>query len=99
MTNFENIRATKDGMSAFIAKVAYGMFDPWAELFARKFCDNCKTTHVTYQRIEDTDGNVLVQFPSGAKSKEDDLHACDYSDGVCPYGDDITWWLNQECTE
>lgn len=23
------------------------------------------------------------------------LHECDFSDGKCPHGNDIVWWLNQ----
>lgn len=31
--------------------------------------------------------------------KEDDFHECDFSDGVCPHGSDIEWWLDQELKE
>lgn len=27
------------------------------------------------------------------------LHECDFSDGKCPHGNDIIWWLNQQAAE
>lgn len=27
------------------------------------------------------------------------LHECDFSDGVCPHGGDIVWWLKQPAEE
>lgn len=27
--------------------------------------------------------------------REDDFNECDFSDGVCPHGSDIVWWLRQ----
>lgn len=27
------------------------------------------------------------------------LHECDFSDGVCPHGGDIVWWLQQPAEE
>ena len=96
MTNFENISSSTEEMSKFICKVAYGRFDPWVELFSQEFCHTCPTTHVIYSRIEDMNGNVICDFEKDTKSREDDLHPCDYTDGECPHGDDVSWWLSQE---
>ena len=31
--------------------------------------------------------------------REDDFNECDFSDGVCPHGSDIVWWLRQPVKE
>ena len=28
-----------------------------------------------------------------------DLHECDFTDGKCPHGEDIVWWLQQPAEE
>lgn len=35
---------------------------------------------------------VHCEYESGA---QDDLHECDFTDGDCPHGSDIVWWLKQ----
>ena len=30
---------------------------------------------------------------------EDDFHECDFTDGKCPHGSDIVWWLQQPYNE
>lgn len=63
----------------FISSIAYGRATPWCEPFAEKFCKSCPET-----KCEIPDYlNPLF------------LHECDFTDGKCPHGSDIVWWLQQ----
>ena len=44
-----------------------------------KFCKSCPTTTCTVEGYHHTM----------------DLHECDFTDGKCPHGSDIVWWLQQ----
>jgi len=83
MTNYEHITSSKEVLSNFITQVAYARYSPWSSEFSKQFCDNCPTTRYRYE----------------GTNEEDDFHECDFSDGVCPNGDDIDWWLSQEVKE
>lgn len=80
MTNADRIRAmTDEELAGFLSGIAYIGTNPWSEAFCAANCNNCPTTHVRYQ-------------DSG---REDDLHECDFTDGLCPHGDDVRWWIRQ----
>lgn len=64
----------------FIESLAFGRETPWSEPFEKACCSKCPVTHAT-----------IVET-----GKEYDFHECDFVDGVCPYGDDIEWWLKQK---
>lgn len=84
ITNADRIRAMSDDeLANFLLNVAYAGSDPWAIPFARKFCDNCPT-------VEGTD--PVTEFTM-------DFHECEFSDGKCPHGTDIVWWLQQPAEE
>lgn len=79
-SNADRIRVMSDEeLANFLLNLAYAGSDPWAELFARKFCDNCPTVEC---RIQET-GQTMY------------CHECDFADGKCPHGTDVTWWLQQ----
>lgn len=82
MTNADRINAmTIEEKAEFLSSIAYGRETPWSELFAEKFCRTCPET-----KCEIPDYlNPLF------------LHECDFTDGKCPHGTDIVWWLGQEC--
>lgn len=66
-------------LAEFLSSIAYGRETPWSELFAEKFCKSCPET-----KCEIPDYlNPLF------------LHECDFTDGKCPHGSDLVWWLQQ----
>ena len=99
MKRFEYYSSDVEKMAELISQVAYGRYDEWAMDFYKQFCGKCETTHVVYTEIRDCDGNLVRTFEKGERGSEDDLHPCDYVDGVCPHGSDIVWWLNEEYVE
>lgn len=80
MTNADRINAmTIEEKAEFISRIAYGRETPWSEPFAEKFCKSCPET-----KCEIPDYlNPLF------------LHECDFTDGKCPHGSDLVWWLQQ----
>lgn len=79
-TNADRIRAMSDEeLADLIEKFAYSGETPWCDAFTKEFCDNCPETVV---KVE---GFSNLQY----------LHECDFSDGECPHGSDIMWWLQQ----
>ena len=83
-TNGEYIRSMSDEeLAEFIKYIAFARETPWSGLFEKKFCKNCPTTHVTF-------------VDSG---KEMECTECDFSDGKCPHGDDVVWWLGEPYKE
>lgn len=80
MTNADRINAmTIEEKAEFLSSIAYGRETPWSEPFAEKFCKSCPTTTCTVEGYH---------HPM-------DLHECDFTDGKCPHGDNIVWWLQQ----
>ena len=80
LTNGERIRAmTDDQLADFIESLAFARSTPWSDAFEAAFCRSCPSVRVT---LEDH------YFPM-------DVHECDFSDGTCPHGNDILWWLSQ----
>ncbi|MBQ9551388.1 MAG: hypothetical protein IJU96_01345 [Clostridia bacterium] len=53
---------------------------PWDDAFVKAFCYKCKTETVT---VTDEPKRTL------------EVNPCDFTDGECPHGSDITWWLAQ----
>lgn len=83
-TNGDRIRAMSDEVLAeFLCAIAFARETPWSDLFAREFCDSCSSIKAI---IEET-------------GKEIELCECDFSDGKCPHGDDVVWWLKQPVKE
>lgn len=80
MTNADRINAMAiEEKAEFLSSIAYGRETPWSEPFAEKFCKSCPET-----KCEIPDYlNPLF------------LHECDFTDGKCPHGSDIVWWLQQ----
>ena len=79
-TNADCINAmTIEEKAEFLSSIAYGRETPWCEQFAEKFCKSCPTTTCTVEGYH---------HPI-------DLHECDFTDGKCPHGEDIVWWLQQ----
>lgn len=56
---------------------------PWDKLFLRECCAKC----------EPTTGTIVE---TGQEVK---LYECDFTDGKCPHGDAIMWWLQQPAAE
>ena len=54
--------------------------ETYTEPFGKKFCKTCHTQEVYCAPYHGTLS----------------LHECDFADGVCPYGDSLMWWLEQE---
>ena len=80
MTNADRIRAISyEELAEFLSSIAYGRETPWSEPFDEKFCKSCPTTTCTVEGYH---------HPM-------DLHECDFTDGKCPHGSDIVWWLQQ----
>lgn len=80
MSNADRINAmTIEEKAEFLSSIAYGRETPWCEQFAEKFCKSCQTTTCTVEGYH----HPLK------------LHECDFSDGKCPHGGDIVWWLQQ----
>ena len=83
-TNAERINAmTIEEKAEFLSSIAYGRETPWCEQFAEKFCKACPVTKVDITEYL----NPLF------------LHECDFTDGKCPHGSDIVWWLKQPSEE
>lgn len=80
LSNADRIRAMSDKeLAEFLEQIAYARETPWSELFAEKFCKSCPET-----KCEIPDYlNPLF------------LHECDFTDGKCPHGSEIVWWLQQ----
>ena len=84
MTNADRINAmTIEEKAEFLLSIAYGRETPWCEQFAEKFCKSCPSTTCTVE----------------GHHHPMDLHECDFTDGKCPHGEDIVWWLQQPCGE
>ena len=84
MTNADRINAMIiEEKAEFLSSIAYGRDTPWCEHFAEKFCKSCPTTTCTVEGYN---------HPM-------DLHECDFTDGKCPHGEDIVWWLQQPAEE
>ena len=80
MTNADRIRAMSDEeLAEFLSRIAYGRETSWSGQFAKKFCSSCPTT----------------EYKSECYLKPMHLHECDFTDGKCPYGNEIVWWLQQ----
>ena len=80
MTNADRINAmTIEEKAEFLSSISYGRETPWSEPFDEKFCKSCPTTTCTVEGYH---------HPM-------DLHECDFTDGKCPHGSDIVWWLQQ----
>lgn len=83
-TNADKIRSMSDEeLAEFLYSIAYGRETPWCEQFAEKFCKACPVTKVDIPEYL----NPLF------------LHECDFTDGKCPHGSDIVWWLKQPAEE
>ena len=84
MTNADRINAmTIEEKAEFLSSIAYSRETPWCEQFAEKFCKSCPSTTCTVE----------------GHHHPMDLHECDFTDGKCPHGEDIVWWLQQPCGE
>ena len=84
MTNADRINSmTIEEKEEFLSSIAYGRETPWSEPFAEKFCKSCPET-----KCEIPDYlNPLF------------LHECDFTDGKCPHGSAIVWWMLQPAKE
>ena len=79
-TNADRINTmTIEEKADFLSSIAYEGETPWSEPFAEKFCKICPTTTCIVEGYH---------HPL-------ELHECDFSDGKCPHGGDIVWWLQQ----
>lgn len=84
MTNAGRINAmTIEEKAEFLSSIAYGRETPWSLPFAEKFCKSCPTTTCTVEGYH---------HPM-------DLNECDFTDGKCPHGDNIVWWLQQPAVD
>lgn len=80
ITNNERISAmTIEEKAEFFYNLAYARETPWSEQFSKKFCESCPAT-----KCEVSDYSKPIY-----------LHECEFSDGECPHGSDIMWWLQQ----
>ena len=70
---------TIEEKAEFLSSIAYAGRTPWSEPFAEKFCKSCPTTTCTIEEY----------------SHPMELNECDFTDGKCPHGSDIVWWLKQ----
>lgn len=83
-TEAERIRAMSDvELAKFLECLAFSRDPPWSDPFARKFCDNCPTVRC-----------VVEEF-----GQEMECNECELSDGKCPHGDDVLWWLKEPVKE
>ena len=53
--------------------------ETYGDPFGEAFCKNCPTVEV---RCAPYHGTLK-------------LHECDFTDGICPHGDALEWWLKQ----
>lgn len=84
LTNFDRItKMSAEELGEFLKEIAASGKAPWDESFIKRFCESCPTEEATI-------------IETGQKLK---LRECDFSDGVCPHGDDVMWWLNQPVKE
>ena len=84
VTNADRINAmTIEEKAEFLSSISYGRETPWCEQFAEKFCKSCPTTTCTVEGYN---------HPMN-------LHECDFTDGKCPHGEDIVWWLQRPAEE
>lgn len=83
-TNGDRIRAmSNEELASFLQSLAFERETPWADPFARKFCDNCPTVRCVVEGYR----------------QEVELNECDFADGKCPHGDDVLWWLKEPVEE
>ena len=77
MTNADRIQSMT--LEELHALLVTVAFDesPWDKLFLRECCAKC----------EPTTGTIVE---TGQEVK---LYECDFTDGKCPHGDAIMWWL------
>jgi hypothetical protein len=66
-------------LAKFLKSIAFGRDTPWADPFARNFCDKC----------------LPIKAMGQETGKEIEFYECECWDGKCPNGDDVTWWLKQ----
>lgn len=84
VTNADRIRGMSDDeLAELLSQIAYAMYTPWSEPFSRTCCDSCPVTTVKLEGY----------------CHEIDLHECDFTDGKCPHGGDIVYWLRQPAKE
>ena len=57
---------------------------PWDDAFVKACCYKCKTETVTV---------------TAEPKRTLEVHPCDFTDGECPHGSDIAWWLAQRCAD
>lgn len=80
MTNIDNIRSMSvKELEEFLISIAFRRETPWSRPFSEKFCKNCKPIIATVEEFDEPQA----------------FCECDFVDGVCPYGSDIEWWLQQ----
>ena len=83
-TNADRIRAMSDEeLAKFLKSLVFGRETPWANPFARTYCDKC----------------LPIKAALKETGKEIEFHECECWDGGCPNGDDVTWWLKQPVEE
>jgi hypothetical protein len=70
-------------LAKFLKSIAFGRETPWADPFARTYCDKCLPIKAM---VEET-------------GKEIEFHECECWDVGCPNGDDVLWWLKQPVEE
>ena len=44
-------------------------------------------------------GHMLGSEDSDEPKRTLEVHPCDFTDGECPHGSDIAWWLAQRCAD
>ena len=83
-TNSDRIRSMNDKeLADFLLKLTCSRDTPWSIPFAKKFCDNCPPIETTV-------------IETGKTMK---FYECDFTDGKCPHGRDIEWWLGEPAEE
>lgn len=84
MTNYEYIqKCDPETLRDIIEKIAYCNMEPWSDQLG-DLCEVCPTVVITDEVVQ---GKQLA------------LKECDFSNGKCPHGDPISWWLGQEQKE
>ena len=82
-TNADRIRAMTDEE---LAEMISGIHYDWENPWRTQFARKfCDNCPAPEYTLED-----------GRKMK---LHECDFSDGKCPHGDSVVWWLQQPAEE
>ena len=83
-TVFDEIkRYDEKQLAGFIHAIAYGRETPWDDAFSKECCEKCPS--------------IKCVMPDTGKEME--FHECDFSDGKCPHGDPIIWWLKRKAEE